>query len=48
MSITRNKTMVKGKNLVGKGKHTMKIGQSLIKLVGRLKRKSSKIIYKPQ
>ena len=31
------------KNLIGKGKHTL--DQPLIKLIGRLKDKSSKIIY---
>ena len=37
---------MKGKNHIGKGKHTAKIvNQPLIKLVGRLKDKSSKIIY---
>lgn len=34
---------VKGKNLIGKGKHTVKlIHQPLINLVGRVKNKSSK------
>lgn len=48
MAITRNKKIIKGTNLIGKSKHTIKTGQSLIKLVGRLKRENSKIINKPQ
>ena len=35
---------MKGKNLIGKDKHTVKY-QSLIKLVGRSKDKSNKIIH---
>ena len=33
------------KNLIGKGKYPVKVDQPLTKLVGRLKDKSSKIIY---
>ena len=37
---------MKGKNLIGKGKHTVKVvDQPLIKQVGRIKDKSSKITY---
>ena len=37
---------MKGKNFIGKGKHTVNVvDQPLIKLVGTLKNKSSKIIY---
>ena len=37
---------MKGNNLIGKGKNTVKVvDQPLIKQVGRLKDKNSKIIY---
>ena len=37
---------MKGKNLIGKGKYTVKIvDQPLINQVGRLKGKPSKVIY---
>ena len=43
---TRNMKITKEKNLIGKCKYTIKvINQQLINLVGRLKDKSSKIIY---
>ena len=43
---TRKHENYKQKKLTGKGKHIVKVGNhSLIKLVGRLKDKSSKIIY---
>ena len=42
----RNIKFTKGKNLIGKGKYTLKVvDQPLIKLVGRLKNKICKIIY---
>ena len=35
-----------GKNLIGKDKHTVKVvDETLIKLIGRLNDKNSKIIY---
>ena len=44
--IARNMKITKGKNLMGKGKHIVKVvNQPLPKLIGRLKDKSSKIVY---
>ena len=46
MTTTTNMKITKEKNLIGKGKYIVKtVDQPLIKLVGRLKDKSSKLIY---
>ena len=43
---TRYMKITEGKNLAGKGKYTVKVvNQPCIRLVGRLKDKSSKIMY---
>ena len=43
---TRYMKIMEGKNLAGKGKYTVKVvNQPCIRLVGRLKDKSSKIMY---
>ena len=43
---TRSIKVIKEYNLIGKGKYTVKVvDQPLIKLVGRIKKQSSKIIY---
>lgn len=46
---TRNMKIIKGKKLIGKGKHIVKVGNNpCTNLVGRLKGKCSKIIYRKQ
>ena len=43
---TRHIKVIKEYNLIGKGKYTVKVvDQPLTKLVGRVKKQSSKIIY---
>ena len=43
---TNNKRIIRGKNLMGKGKHIVKVADKWhITSVGRLKDKSTKIIY---
>ena len=45
-TIIRNIKFTKWKSLIGRGKYTEKVvDQALVELVGRLKDKSSKIIY---
>ena len=45
-TITRHIKITKGKYLIGKGKYTVMVeDQPLIKLIGRLKDKSSNTIY---